>query len=244
MKVTPIDQLNEKELIMLFATSFDSGTSSFYRTAENRVKWLNRDVETRKALQEKGYISIDELFDWTVEGKQYTDKYRWDISELILQFSRDTQNTNVIYEKVKAVKNLPEVVFYNILNDLIDSSLIPNILIGYCGSDCTKCDVFIATIQNNDNLRESHASKLTKEWKEWNVKLTRDNINCLACRSSIAFKIGEQGCNWKKCCINRGFESCGYCEGFPCVQLKDMLDHMPEFEKNLIKVYVEDKKGV
>ena len=47
-------------------------------------------------------------------------------------------------------------------------------LIGYCGLDCEQCDARIATVNNDEALRE----KTAKLWKE----ITPQMINCVGCR--------------------------------------------------------------
>ena len=52
-------------------------------------------------------------------------------------------------------------------------------MIAHCGLDCSKCDAYIATINNDDELRESVA----KLWSELNgVEITPEMINCEGCR--------------------------------------------------------------
>ena len=49
-----------------------------------------------------------------------------------------------------------------------------NKYIAYCGLDCEKCEARIATVNNDDSLRE----KVAKEWSELNkVTITKDNYN-------------------------------------------------------------------
>ena len=40
-------------------------------------------------------------------------------------------------------------------------------MIGYCGLDCEKCDAYIATVHNDQDLRETTA----KLWAELNLSL-------------------------------------------------------------------------
>ena len=47
--------------------------------------------------------------------------------------------------------------------------------IGYCGLDCEKCDAYIATINDDQALRE----KTAKLWAELNnVSILPEHINC------------------------------------------------------------------
>ncbi|MEG2930085.1 MAG: DUF3795 domain-containing protein, partial [Oscillospiraceae bacterium] len=52
-------------------------------------------------------------------------------------------------------------------------------MIAYCGLDCEKCDAYIATINNDDALRE----KTAKLWAELNnAPITAAMIHCMGCR--------------------------------------------------------------
>lgn len=54
-----------------------------------------------------------------------------------------------------------------------------NKLIGCCGLDCEKCDARIATIANDNALREKTAAL----WTKLNgVMITPEMINCTGCR--------------------------------------------------------------
>ncbi len=54
---------------------------------------------------------------------------------------------------------------------------------GYCGLDCNICEGFIATRDNNDEIRK----KLAKEWSNDEYKLKPEDINCLGCHSDQVF---------------------------------------------------------
>ena len=54
-----------------------------------------------------------------------------------------------------------------------------NDFIAYCGLDCEKCEARIATMNNDDALRQ----KVAKEWSVMNeVEITPEMINCTGCR--------------------------------------------------------------
>ena len=54
-----------------------------------------------------------------------------------------------------------------------------NKYIAYCGLNCEACEARIATVNNDDNLRE----KVAKEWSEMNkADITPEMINCAGCR--------------------------------------------------------------
>ena len=52
-------------------------------------------------------------------------------------------------------------------------------MIGYCGLDCEKCDAYIATVNDDQALRE----KTAKLWAELNnAPILPEHINCEGCR--------------------------------------------------------------
>ena len=54
-------------------------------------------------------------------------------------------------------------------------------LIACCGLDCENCDARIATVKNDDELREKTAQK----WSAMNnaPEITAATINCMGCRA-------------------------------------------------------------
>ena len=81
--------------------------------------------------------------------------------------------------------------------------------IAYCGLNCEMCEARIATINNDDMLRE----KVARHWSELNgVTITPDMINCVGCRISGAkTPYCESLCSIRQCALNRNMETCGSC---------------------------------
>lgn len=82
-------------------------------------------------------------------------------------------------------------------------------LIACCGLDCEKCDARIATVNNDDALRE----KTAKLWTELNqVPITPEMINCMGCRvEGVKTPFCESMCEIRLCAAGKGFETCGDC---------------------------------
>jgi hypothetical protein len=54
-----------------------------------------------------------------------------------------------------------------------------NTFVAYCGLDCETCEARLATVSDDQALRE----KVAKEWTELNgVEITPEMINCTGCR--------------------------------------------------------------
>lgn len=88
-------------------------------------------------------------------------------------------------------------------------SFIMTEFIAYCGLDCEKCEARLATINNDDRLRE----KVARHWSELNhVEITPEMINCTGCRIAGAkTPFCESMCPIRQCAKGRGYATCGSC---------------------------------
>lgn len=85
-----------------------------------------------------------------------------------------------------------------------------NQLTGCCGLDCEACDARIATITNDDALRERTAAL----WTQLNgVTITPDMIHCTGCRVAGAkIPFCDTLCSVHNCVREKGLDTCGDCE--------------------------------
>ena len=107
-------------------------------------------------------------------------------------------------------------------------------MIGYCGLDCEKCDAYLATIHNDQALRE----KTAKKWSEMNhVEILPEHINCEGCRvNGVKTYFCEQMCEIRKCAAKKGFTTCGDCAGYESCQTLSMISaNCPDAVENLKK---------
>lgn len=83
-------------------------------------------------------------------------------------------------------------------------------LIAYCGLDCEKCDARIATITNNNELRE----KTARLWSKLNdTKITAEMINCVGCRiDGVKTPFCNAICPIRKCAAYKELVTCGNCD--------------------------------
>ena len=105
-------------------------------------------------------------------------------------------------------------------------------MIAICGLDCEKCDAYLATINNDQALRE----KTAKLWSELNhVTILPEQINCEGCRANgVKFVYCEQLCQIRQCALKKGFETCGDCaELEKCPKVAQIIAHVPEALQNL-----------
>ena len=94
-------------------------------------------------------------------------------------------------------------------------------LIAYCGLDCEKCDARIATLNNDNALRE----KVAKLWSEMNgVEITPEMINCEGCRlDGVKSPFCDSICPIRQCALSKGCETCGHCSSMNGCQTVGMI---------------------
>lgn len=104
--------------------------------------------------------------------------------------------------------------------------------IAYCGLNCEKCDAYLATIHDDQALRE----KTAKLWTEFNqTTILPEQIHCQGCREDGAKTVFcESLCGIRQCALNKGVATCGECEKLEsCQTLGAILSNNPEALENL-----------
>ena len=105
-------------------------------------------------------------------------------------------------------------------------------MIAYCGLNCEKCDAYLATIHNDQALRE----KTAQLWAKLNnAPILPEHINCEGCRADGAKTIYcEQFCVIRQCALKKGVTTCGDCAEFEtCQKVGMILSNNPDALKNL-----------
>ena len=107
-----------------------------------------------------------------------------------------------------------------------------NEMIGCCGLNCEKCDAYLATVNNDQALRE----KTAKLWAKLNnAPILPEHINCEGCRVNGAKTVFcESLCEIRKCALQKGFATCGDCpELKTCPTIGAILNNNPSAVENL-----------
>ena len=105
-------------------------------------------------------------------------------------------------------------------------------LIAYCGLDCETCDARIATVNNDQALRE----KTAKHWSELNgVEITPEMMTCLGCRAEgPKTAYCESLCPIRRCAMKQQRETCAGCEKLDaCEKLGPILAASEQARQNL-----------
>lgn len=105
-------------------------------------------------------------------------------------------------------------------------------LVACCGLDCEKCEARIATLNNDDRLRE----KVAKEWGEMNqMEFKPEWINCMGCRTEgCKTQYCSEMCKIRLCVMKKGYDTCGDCpELHTCGTLGELAVNAPYVFDNL-----------
>ena len=112
------------------------------------------------------------------------------------------------------------------------SSITMRKMIAYCGLDCKKCDAYLATINDDQALRE----KTAKLWAELNnAPILPEHINCEGCRvDGIKTVYCDSLCGIRQCALKKGVTTCGDCPDMEkCQTVGMVISNNPDALKNL-----------
>ena len=105
-------------------------------------------------------------------------------------------------------------------------------MIGYCGLDCEKCDAYLATINDDQALRE----KTAKLWAELNqAPILPEHINCEGCRvEGMKTVFCDSLCGIRQCAMKKSVTTCGSCpELEKCEMIAPIISDNPDALKDL-----------
>lgn len=114
-----------------------------------------------------------------------------------------------------------------------------NNLIAYCGLDCSKCDAYLATINNDDELRMKTATL----WSKLNnVDIKPTDINCEGCKiDGKKTLFCDKLCPIRQCILKKKIDSCALCNEFEsCSRICMITSNNQEALKRLQNI----KKGL
>jgi hypothetical protein len=107
-------------------------------------------------------------------------------------------------------------------------------IMAYCGINCSGCDAYKAT-QAQD---EAELARVAAIWaKEYDPTLTAETIRCDGCLATdgpLCSYCSE--CPVRACAIDRGVQSCAYCNDYACETLEGFLSHASGLREVLDKM--------
>lgn len=95
--------------------------------------------------------------------------------------------------------------------------------LAYCGLNCETCPVFIATANDDGDLRRRTAEEWSQTYAAYlgNRKLLPVEMVCSGCKSDGAHFVGCMNCPIKACNQGKGFATCASCSDYEtCEMLK------------------------
>ena len=113
-----------------------------------------------------------------------------------------------------------------------------NELIACCGLDCEKCDARIATVTNDEALREKTAAL----WSQLNgVEITPEMLHCTGCRMAGAkTPFCDRLCSIRSCVREKGLDTCVDCAQMDsCETLGHVTNRNPAAMDNLQKLLIQ-----
>ena len=108
-----------------------------------------------------------------------------------------------------------------------------NQLIACFGIDCEQCDARIATIADDNALRETTAQKWRKMYDSSDI--SAESINCTGCRADgVKFSFCN-ACEIRSCVQAKSFDTCGNCDELEtCQKVSFVLQNVPGAKDNLL----------
>ena len=107
-----------------------------------------------------------------------------------------------------------------------------NKITAYCGLHCEVCEARLATVSNDDALRQ----KVAKHWSELNkVEITPEMINCAGCRiDGVKTPFCDSLCPIRQCALKKDVETCGDCADLEtCEKIGMIIKNNADAYKNL-----------
>ncbi len=106
-----------------------------------------------------------------------------------------------------------------------------NNVVSLCGLNCYESPAYIATINDDDRLREKTASEWNKRYQATGrLPVTKDEINCLSCLSlkEPVYRHCKE-CGVRKCGLEKGLQNCGECGDYEnCPKIASLHELIPE----------------
>ncbi|MCB6202672.1 DUF3795 domain-containing protein [Extibacter muris] len=110
--------------------------------------------------------------------------------------------------------------------------------LAYCGLNCNECPVYLASISKNIEKQII----LAKEYSTDTRKFSKDDMFCLGCHSDTLSDKMCEGCEIRKCGIEKTSGSCAACAEFPCSILETYLGVNSDSLNNLKQLAAKYRK--
>lgn len=106
-------------------------------------------------------------------------------------------------------------------------------MIAYCGLNCSQCDAYIATRENDNTKREATARKWSQMYQ---ADIKPAQINCDGCNTDGVKFSHCQVCEIRQCCLSRQVKNCAACGDYICDRLAGFIKLAPDAGRTLAKM--------
>ena len=108
-------------------------------------------------------------------------------------------------------------------------------LYAHCGMDCAACEAYIASKNNNAELRAKVAEKWSRMFESG---FEPEDIDCAGCTNTSGPHVAYcMECAVRRCCQEKVLPNCAYCEDYPCAKLNVHLEFVaPGARETLDKI--------
>jgi hypothetical protein len=109
-----------------------------------------------------------------------------------------------------------------------------NEMVAFCGLDCLQCGAFLATRDDDDDMRKEVAELWSEEFE---ADIRAQDINCDGCISEGGIHFGHCDiCEIRICGKEKGIVSCAYCKDYACTMLSEFFAVVPESKTRLDRI--------
>jgi len=104
-------------------------------------------------------------------------------------------------------------------------------IISACGIVCSECTAYIATLNNDEDMRK----KTAEDWsKAFNATLTAKDICCDGCMEEDGRYFAHcLECEIRKCVQAKSIPNCAYCEDYACEKVEGLFKMVPKAKEEL-----------
>jgi hypothetical protein len=99
-------------------------------------------------------------------------------------------------------------------------------MLAYCGLTCDSCPIYLATLEEDDEVRDSmHTSIANLCYENYGIRLKPEEIReCDGCKSGTGRLFNWcRNCDIRNCAVSKGEESCALCPDYGCDKLQKIF---------------------
>lgn len=109
-----------------------------------------------------------------------------------------------------------------------------------CGLKCEECPVFVATLNDDNEVRRATAEEWGRLYSDYIGKkeLSLEDMNCRGCRSDSGPRfVGCENCPIRRCCTGRNLATCADCDEYgTCQMINGFFTTAPQAKENLDRI--------